>query len=304
MLIFAQMKLTILGNSAALPAYNRNLSAQVLQVNAKTFLIDCGEGTQIQLINYRFSLLKINAIFISHIHGDHYLGLVGLISSMAMLGRSQKLCIYAPAFIQDVVAFHIQWQLTFPIEYVILKEGIAEQIYADNHLDIFAFPVKHSIPTHGFLFTQKNNKRKLLPHKLKEYEIPTYFYKRLSTGDDYIFANGDIIKNEWVTEKGKPDKIYAYSADTVYDENILQYIKNVNLLYHEATYKNEDREKAMNRMHSTATQAANIALKAQCEKLLIGHFSAKYKNIDELLNEAKHIFINTEIAQQGVTYII
>lgn len=298
------MKLTILGNSAALPTHNRYLSAQLLQVNEKNYLIDCGEGTQIQLIKNKFSLLKINAIFISHIHGDHYLGLVGLLSSMAMLGRTQMLYIYAPTFIKDVIAFHINWQLTYPVEFVELKEQVAEVIHIDKHIEISTFPVKHSVPTHGFLFTQKNKKRKLIPHKLKEYEIPVYFYKRLSNGEDYTFASGKTVKNEWVTEKGKTDICYAYCADTIYDENILQYIANVNLLYHEATYKNEDLEKAINRMHSTTTQAANIAAKAKCEKLLIGHFSAKYKNLDELLNEAKTIFLNTEIAQQGVTYSV
>lgn len=298
------MKVTILGNSAALPTKDRNLSAQVLQVDGKTFLIDCGEGTQIQLIKYNFSLLKINAIFISHIHGDHYLGLVGLLSSMAMLGRTQLLYIYAPIFIQKVIDLHIHWQLTFSIEFIEIIDQKADKIFDDNNIEITAFPVNHSVPTHGFLFTQKNNKRKLLPQKLTEYEIPTYFYKRLCNGEDYTFASGEIIKNEWVTEEGKPNKSYAYCADTMYDEKIFQYIEKVNLLYHEATYKNEDIQKAQERMHSTTAQAATIALKAKCEKLLIGHFSAKYKNLDELLNEAKTIFINTEIALQGVTYIV
>ncbi|MCZ2140498.1 MAG: ribonuclease Z, partial [Bacteroidia bacterium] len=286
----------------ALPAYGRNPTAQIVQLENEIILVDCGEGTQMRIAQYGFKGIRINHIFISHCHGDHYFGLVALISSMSLLGRINKLHLYCPEFIKEVIDFQLQWDLGFEIEYHFLKEGIAELLLNESKYEVHCFPVYHSIPTHGFLFLEKKRKRILLPEKLREYEIPKYYYSKLTDGFDYEDAYGNIIKNEWVTSEGHPDKSYAYTADTLFNTDICKYFMNVDLLYHESTYLQNDEQKAGLRFHSTAKQAAEIAKYANCNQLIIGHFSSRYKDLSPFLLEAKPVFEKTQLALEGLEF--
>ncbi|MEZ5047056.1 MAG: ribonuclease Z [Chitinophagaceae bacterium] len=293
------MTLTILGNNSALPAFGRHPTAQYLEHQNHAYLIDCGEGTQMQLQLYKKKRGAIHYIFISHIHGDHYLGLVGLLSSFALLGRTQDLYIFCPKEIKNYIEVQLTWDLGYTIHYDFLDTQ-EERILVDNKtMQVKCFPVSHSVPTHGFLFVEKKKKRKLVPQKIQSFEIPKYFYNQLSEGADYIKKDGTIIKNSELTTEGSKPRIYAYAADTCYDEKIIEYVQHAHVLYHETTYMQADIEKAKLRMHSTTEQAATLALKAQVDTLLIGHFSSKYKKLEPLLEECKSVFENTQLAIEG-----
>ena len=206
------MKVTILGNNSALPAYGRYPTAQVVDINDQLFLMDCGEGCQMRMQQFKVKSDRINHIFISHVHGDHYLGLVGFISSMSLKGRERDLYIFCPKEIKKIIELQLPWSLGFPIHYHFLEEGKAAILVEEEKYRIECFPVYHSVPTHGFKFIEKKRKRILVPNNLRDYEIPKYFYKRLTDGEDYTFSNGEIIKNEWVTKEGLPQKVYCFGA--------------------------------------------------------------------------------------------
>lgn len=298
------MTVTILGNNSALPAHGRHPTAQVLNCQEQIYLIDCGEGTQMRLAECGFSASRINHVFISHFHGDHYLGLVGFISSQSLLGRVRPLHVYAPPELKPVIDLQLPWDLGFPLEFIPLQPFETQVFKVASTLEVTAFPVYHSVPTHGFVFREKKRRRKLLPEKVREYDIPKYFYRFLCEGLDYEMPDGSVIKNEWVTESGPPDPIYAFCADTRYAEEIVPFINNAHLLYHEATYLNDNIEKAKYRFHSTAAQAAEIALKANVGRLLIGHFSSKYRVLEPFLNEARAVFPATDLALEGETFAV
>lgn len=296
------MKITIIGNGSALPAYGRFPTAQVIEINQQLFLIDCGEGTQMRMKQFDIKSMRINHLFISHAHGDHYFGLVGLISSMALLGREKKLYIYCNAFIKKVIDLQIPWNLSFEIEYRFIAEGEHALLVQHEKYEVSCFPVNHSVPTHGFLFVEKKRKRILLPDKVKQYEIPTYFYSKLTEGEDYIDKYQQVIQNEWVTTEGNPYKKYAFCADTIFNPEICKYIHGVDLLYHETTYLQDNLLKAKERYHSTAIEAATIAKMADCKHLIIGHFSSKYKDILPFQEEARSIFEHTDLALEGEVF--
>ena len=251
-----------------------------------------------------FSASRINHVFISHFHGDHYLGLVGFISSQSLLGRVRPLHVYAPPELKPVIDLQLPWDLGFPLEFIPLQPFETQVFKVASTLEVTAFPVYHSVPTHGFVFREKKRRRKLLPEKVREYDIPKYFYRFLCEGLDYEMPDGSVIKNEWVTESGPPDPVYAFCADTRYAEEIVPFINNAHLLYHEATYLNDNIEKAKYRFHSTAAQAAEIALKANVGRLLIGHFSSKYRVLEPFLNEARAVFPATDLALEGETFAV
>ena len=299
------LALTILGNNSAIPAFDRNPTAQVLQTLDESFLIDCGEGTQMQLSKYKVKRSKINHIFISHLHGDHYFGLIGLLTSMSLLHRTQDLHLYAPAELEQLInlqlnlaASHLSYPLHF---YPLEKEGL---IVDEKRILVECFKVHHRIECWGFLFREKRNLRKVNAERAKIYEIPAAFYEKLQQGFDYANKKGTIVPNDEVTIAGAKSKSYAYCADTIYDEDLCEKVKEVDLLYHETTYLKDLQERATARYHSTTVQAAAIAKKAGVKRLLIGHFSSKYENLDEFLNETSAIFENTELAIQGCCYII
>ncbi|MCW3087581.1 MAG: ribonuclease [Sediminibacterium sp.] len=296
---------TILGNNSALPAYDRHPTAQVVTLNDQLFLIDCGEGTQLQIARYRIRRSKIHHIFISHLHGDHYFGLIGLITSMGLLGREQELHVYAPPGLKDIIDLQLAVAVTtlpFPLVFHPLD---AEGIIADHpKFRVECFHTSHRIPCWGFVIREKKNPRKINKEQVLAYGIPAAFYDQLKQGEDYQPKDGGIIKNELVTFANTPPLSYAFCADTRYDESIADKTRGVSMLYHEATYLRDLEERATARFHSTTVQAATIAGKAGAKRLLLGHFSSKYESLDSFLTEAQEVFPDTQLAIEGVTYRI
>ena len=299
------LALTILGNNSAVPAFDRNPTAQVLQTLDEAYLIDCGEGTQMQMTKYKIRRSKINRVLISHLHGDHYFGLIGLLNSMSLLSRTQDLHIHAPAGLEEIIQLQLKAadsRLSFPLHFHTIKS--AGVIAEDKKVTIHCFPVKHRIECWGFLFRQKKNPRKVDAERARIYEIPASFYEQLQQGKDYVNKKGTIVPNDEVTTAAPRSKSYAYCADTIYDKSLAEQVKGVDLLYHETTYLKDLHERAAARFHSTTVQAADIAKRADVSKLLIGHFSSKYEELDEFLSEATEVFENTELALEGVCYKI
>lgn len=294
---------TILGNNSAVPAFDRHPTSQVVTHDGTNYLVDCGEGTQIQLIKYKIRRSKISHIFISHLHGDHYFGLIGLLNTLGLLSHQQELHVYGPNPLKDIIELQLKvayTQLSFALHLHTIS-GPCTLVDTDK-ITIKCFPVNHRVECYGFSFEEKKPLRKLLPEKAIEHEIPAIFYERLKSGEDYTTKEGKIISNEWVTEPGEKGKSYAFCADTKYDEAILQHISGFDMIYHETTYLDNLRERAIERFHSTSKQAAEIAKKAGIKKLLIGHFSSKYDTLDEFEKEAREVFANTELALEGVVY--
>ena len=301
------MKVTILGNNSALPAFGRHPTAQVVSVYGDVILLDCGEGTQIQMQRFGLKWRKLEHIFISHLHGDHYFGLPGLINSMSLLGRQTPLHVYAPADLEHIINEILRvadTRLCYPYFFHPLKEGEAELLVNNNSYSVKSFPVEHRIACHGFLVERKTKGRKLLPDKCREYEIPAYFYDRLKQGEDYERADGFVVKNEWVTDDGPSPRKYAYCADTVFTESFIEHIKGADTVYHECTYLEADIAKANARFHSTAKQAAQIAKLAEAKQLLLGHFSSKYRELEAFHAEASEVFPNVMVTQEGTAYEI
>jgi ribonuclease Z len=304
-LVKTMIAVVILGNNSAIPAHGRNPTAQVLLTQEENYLIDCGEGTQMQFSRYNIKRSKINHIFISHLHGDHYFGLIGLLTSMGLLGRTLPLYLYAPAALEAIISLQLKVAdtvLPYPLHFCPLaSEGI---ILDDKKITVSCFAVQHRIECWGFLFKEKKNPRKVLGDEARRHEIPASFYSQLQKGSDYTTKEGTIIPNEAVTIATPAPKLYAYCADTIYDENLIDKVKGASLLYHETTYLKDQAERAAARYHSTTEQAATIAHKAGVKKLLIGHFSSKYEVLDDFLTEATAVFENTELALEGACYKI
>lgn len=299
------LALTILGNNSALPAYGRNPTAQVLQTHDENYLIDCGEGTQLQLTKYKIKRSKINKIFISHLHGDHYFGLIGLVTSMGLMGRVNDLHIYAPELLEQIIQLQLSAaSTTLPYRiyfHPLTGEG---EIANDKKITVSNFKVSHRIDCNGFIFREKKKPRSILPDKVKAYEIPEAYYGELQKGNDYVTKKGTVIANDSVTVPCAAARSYAFCADTIYDESLAEKIKDVDVLYHETTYLKDLEERAATRFHCTTVQAANIAKLSGAKKLLIGHFSSKYEFLDDFLTETKAVFENTELALEGACFKI
>ncbi|MBI3720445.1 MAG: ribonuclease Z [Sphingobacteriales bacterium] len=297
--------ITILGNNSALPAHDRHPTAQLLTTPEHLLLFDCGEGTQMQLARYKIRRSKINYIFISHLHGDHYFGLPGLLNSMGLQGRTQELHLFIPEKLKAILELQFEVAnavLPFKIHYHFLQEdGV---ILEEKKFTVSCFKTQHRIECWGFLFKEKKHPRKILPDECIKHEIPAAFYERLHWGEDYINKDGEVIKNDWVTKAATPPRSYAYSADTIFDEGLVEKVKESSLLFHETTYLKDQEERAAARFHSTTVQAAMIAKKANVNRLIIGHFSSKYDELDEFEKEAKEVFENCELAIEGVTYLL
>ncbi len=295
--------ITILGNNSAVPAFDRHPTAQIVTLKDNLILIDCGEGTQMQIAKYRIKTSKINQILISHLHGDHYFGLIGFLTSMSLLNREKAIHLFAPKPLEKIIQLQLDvanTSLCYPLHFhSIEQEGL---LFESNSFCIESFKTKHRIECWGFKISEKKLPRKINKEKVLEFEIPLAYYEALQKGDDYITKAGKIIFNNEVTIANTPSKTYAYCADTTYDEELIEKIKDVNLLYHETTYLKIDEQKAAKRFHSTSTQAASIAKLANVKNLLIGHFSSKYEKLDDFLNEAVTIFENTSLTIEGVTY--
>lgn len=296
---------TILGNNSALPAYDRHPSAQIVTIYDQLLLIDCGEGTQMQLSRYKIRRGKLNHIFISHLHGDHYFGLIGLISSMALLNREQPLHLFAPAGLEEIIQLQLKvasTTLPFPLIFHPLeKEGL---ILEESKFTVETFQTQHRIPCWGFLIREKKEPRKIDKDKAVQYHIPSAYYQSLKAGYDYTAKDGTVIYNDQVTLANSPARSYAYCADTLYDERLATIARDVTMIYHEATYLNGMEDRAAARFHSTTSQAATIALKANAGGLLLGHFSSKFEELHDYLKEALEVFPNTQLAIEGVTFKI
>ncbi|HCW06831.1 MAG TPA: ribonuclease Z [Cytophagales bacterium] len=297
--------LTILGSSGALPAIGRFPSSQHLTIQNRHFLIDCGEGVQMQLAKFQLSHQKIDHIFISHLHGDHYLGLMPLLFSMHLNKRTNDLYLYSQKGLDEIITLHLKYSNSFLNYRIIFHQFDASKIqtlFEDDALTVETIPLIHKLDCAGFLFKEKIKPRKINKDKLVA-GLKLKQIASLKTGADILDAQGNVLyKNEYFTLPPRPSLSYAYCSDTAWNESMINQIANVDLIYHEATFLHDDMAKAIETKHSTAGQAAQIAQKAKAKKLIIGHFSARYKNLNLLLDEAKNIFENTELALEGATF--
>jgi ribonuclease Z len=300
-------ELTILGSNSALPTSDRYPTAQVLNILGRFFLIDCGEGTQIQLRRNKIGFSKIKHIFISHLHGDHYYGLIGLISTLNLLGLKSDIHIYSPSELKNL----LQPQLDF------IKGGMnvnlifhplnfkkPQQIFADKRVEVFSFPLKHSISTCGFLFREVQKQANIKKEIIQKYKIPVSKIKEIKAGADFFTDDGLVIPNEKLTTPPPQIRSYAFCTDTAFHSPVVEFVREVDLLYHEATFLEAMRDFANKTLHSTTIDAANVAKAAKVKKLLIGHFSARYNDIRLFEKEAQSVFENTEAAKEGKTYKI
>lgn len=300
-------KVTILGSSGALPAYGRHPASQLVEIQSRYFLVDCGEGTQMQLMRLQVNFHRINHIFISHLHGDHYLGLMGLIFTMHLQRRTNDLHLYSHRGLDEIITTQLRYSRSAPnfkIIFHLLEKGAKQIIYEDDLMTVETIPLSHKIRCSGFLFKEKAKPRRIDKSKLP----PGLLIQQLAglkDGRDVIDESGTILfKNESLTLPPRKIRSYAYCSDTVYDEGLVEQIRNVDLLYHEATFTTEEEAKARDTKHSTAKQAATIARLAAANKLLVGHFSARYKDLMPILEEARAIFPNTALAIEGEEFII
>ncbi len=301
-------QLTILGTSSALPTSNRYPTAQVLNVSGRFFLIDCGEGTQTQMRKYRISFAKINHIFITHLHGDHIFGLIGLISTMILLGRKNDLHIFTHLELQKFLSHQLKFlyaeEMPFRLVYHPLNFKKEQKIFEDKKVSVYSFPLSHRIPTCGFRFEEKPVLPNLLPEKIEEFQIPIRDRQRIKEGGDFMTSDGRLIPHAELTINKHRPRSFAFCSDTRYNEAYIESIRNVDLLYHEATFAENNKDLAQSTYHSTGKDAATIATKAQVGKLIIGHFSARYKDHHLILNEATAIFPNTEAISEGQVFSI
>jgi ribonuclease Z len=302
-----KFEVTILGSSSATPIYNRNPTAQALNINERLYLIDCGEGTQQQMLRYDIKASRIDHIFISHLHGDHYLGLIGLLSSLHLNGRTKAICIFCPEPLKEIIDLQFKYSETaiqFPIEYTFIYALAPMKLLDNQDIIVESIPLDHRIACTGFLFHQKKRMRKLIKEKVEAMNIPIEYYTRLKKGDDYTDATGHLYLNDELTTDSAAPKCYAYCSDTIYSETYFSQIDGVDLLYHEATFLHDMLDRAVVTHHTTALQAAEVAARTNVKKLIIGHFSARYKTLNELLDEARTVFPETELAIEGKTFVI
>ena len=302
-----RFEVLILGSSSATPIYGRHPTAQLINCNEQLFLVDCGEGTQMQLVKYGIRSNRINHIFISHLHGDHYLGLIGLISSMHLVGRTTDLHLYAPAALQEIINMHFlhsETVLRFPLHMHATQDDTNERLFENEHLTIDSFPLDHRIACTGFRFDEKKRLPPINREKTDAIGVPAAYLPLIKRGNDYTAPDGTVHRWQDLTLDPSVPRSYAYCSDTVKTDRYLPFIQHVDLLYHEATFLHEKRERAAETFHTTARQAGQIAVDVQAKKLLIGHYSARYKSLQPLLDESKAVFPNTDLAVEGQWYPI
>ena len=298
-------KLTILGCNSAIPTTERKPTAQLLNVSERFFLIDCGEGTQLQLRKYKFKMHSIQHIFISHLHGDHYFGLIGLISTMHLLGREKELHIYAPPELKDIIYMQLgasNTELRYPLFFHSFGFESSQVLLENSSITVSTIPLNHSIPCCGFLFKEAQQDRRMRREKLEEYNIPNYSVPKIKAGGDFVMEDGTIIPHLELTRSAQKARSFAFCSDTSYHKPIIDQISGVDILYHEATFLNDLKERALQTKHSTAKEAGTIALKANVGKLIIGHYSQRYHDLDPLLEEAQAVFEKSFLAIEGETH--
>jgi ribonuclease Z len=297
-------ELKILGSASATPFLDRHHTAQVLTVSGTHYLIDCGEGTQRRLMEHKVRHQRIHTIFISHLHGDHFFGLFGLLGTMHLNGRTEPLRLFGPAGLDEVLTMqfrHSYTHLNFELEFTAIDTTQHTQIFEDKYVTVHTLPMRHRIPCAGFLFREKPKRRRLLSERLPAGLTPTQL-NALTLGEDVLDANDQVVVlNADVTTQPKRARSYAYCSDTLYTENLADLVHGVDLLYHEATFLDDLRDRALTTHHSTARQAGLLARRAEVHRLLIGHFSSRYRDLQPLLAEAKTMFEWTELAVEGLT---
>ena len=302
------VQLTILGCHSATPRVNAHPTSQYLQINNRHFLIDCGEGTQRQMRKYKVGFSKINHIFISHLHGDHFFGLVGLISTYGILGREKELHIYGPKGIKEVITLQLKLSKSWTNYLLVFHELTSKEselIFEDDKVTVRTIPLDHRVYTNGFLFTEKEKPRNLHINNIQQYdEIEMCDYNNIKAGKDVVLSTGEIILNSELTIDPPKPKSYAFCSDTAYKPAIVPLIKNVDLLYHETTFLSDREDLAIKTKHSTAKQAALIAKEAEVHQLIVGHYSSRYSNIEDFKKEAQQVFENVTFAEAGKIFTI
>ncbi|PST82643.1 ribonuclease Z [Pedobacter yulinensis] len=300
-----KFEVTVLGSSSATPVFNRNPSAQVLNCNEKIYLIDCGEGTQQQLIRFNIKSARIDYVFITHLHGDHYFGLIGLLSSMHLNGRIKPLDIFGPAALQEILELqfrHSETVIRYELNFHVVDPDRPGTVFENSDLVVSSFPLNHRIPCTGYRFSQKKRQRKLIKEKVAD--VPVVYFSALKKGQDVTLPDGRVLPASDYTTAAEEPRSYAYCSDTLCDGTYLEAIRGSNTIYHEATFLHEMLDRANETHHSTALQAAEAALEAGAEKLIIGHYSSRYKTLEALLDEARAVFPQTQLALEGRTYTL
>lgn len=299
------MKLTILGCHSATPRTNTNPTSQVLEIKNHMFLIDCGEGTQVELRRNKVKFSRIKHIFISHLHGDHYYGLIGLISTFQLLTRETDLHIYGPKGLKEIILLQLKLSKSWTSYQLIFHELTSKEselIYEDDKVEVYTIPLNHRVYTNGFLFKEKENERKLDIGAVLNANINVAYYRKLKQGADVLNEDGILIDNKSVTKDPLPPKSYAYCSDTVYDESIIPIIKESTILYHESTFLDKNEDLCQKTKHSTARQAAMIAKKANVATLILGHYSTRYNSYEDFLLEAEEEFGNVLLSADGKSF--
>jgi len=302
-----KFELHILGCGSALPTTRHFATSQVLNVRDKLFMIDCGEGCQMQFRRSRLKFSRLNHIFISHLHGDHCFGLLGLISSFGLLGRTADLHIYSPAGLEELLQPMLKFfcdNLPYKVFFHAFETKRPTLIYEDRSLTVTTIPLKHRIACCGFLFAEQPTLNHIIRDMVDFYEIPLYELNRIKSGEDYVTADGTVVPNARLTIPADPPRKYAYCSDTIYRESVIEQINEVNLLFHEATFAQKEQARARETFHTTAAQAATIAKKANVKQLVIGHFSARYEDESVLLEEAQMVFPETILARENLCITI
>lgn len=300
------LKVHILGCHSATPKNNAYPTAQVVEVRGQLILVDCGEGTQIRLRQNSIKFNQIKHILISHLHGDHFYGLIGFLSTLSLLNRKNILKVYAPVGAREIIDIQLKYSksyLTYPLEIHELDNEESEQIIDHDKFTVKTIPLDHRVYTNGFLITEKPGDRKLNVEEVEKYPIDKVYYKKIVNGEDITLESGDVIPNEQLSFPPEPVKSYAYCSDTAFKPDIVPIIKGATALYHESTFLEINEDLCAKTKHSTAKQAGIIAAKAEVGHLILGHYSARYKNLEMFSNEAKEVFDNVLLAKTGETFL-
>ena len=301
------LRFTSIGNSSAVPAYGRIPSAHILNYKESYFLFDCAECTQMEMMRLGIRRSRIRHIFISHLHGDHFLGLPGLLNTLNLLHHQKEMHVYAFRGLKELIEMEIRisgLQFRFPLHFHDLEDEETPLLLDEAEYEVCSFPLVHRLPCRGFLFREKKPPRKIRAEKLAEYAVPVEEIEKIRSGSDFVTADGRVIPNKELTREGRPPRSFAYVTDTLYLEALAERLQGVDLLYHEATFMEKDAQRAAETYHSTAGQAARIASMAGVKKLVLGHFSAKYRDLTPLLDEARKIFPETYLSAPGLTFEI
>ncbi|AWW28984.1 ribonuclease Z [Echinicola strongylocentroti] len=300
-----EFSVTILGSNSAVPAHNRNQTSQIVTLGSKLLMVDCGEATQIQLQRYKIRSFKIDHIFISHLHGDHYLGLMGVISTFHLNKRKTPLTIYGPRGLDEIITTQLKYgntKLNYPLHFVRTDPDEKQLLVDTKKFMVYSFPLKHRLPCTGFLIVEKPGLRHLIKEKLQEQPLSIPAINVLKHGKDFMDKDGNVFTVEEFTSPPDPIRKYAFCSDTIFDETLVTYLKEADLLYHESTFMESECERAAETYHCTASQAATIAKKANVKQLLLGHYSTRYVELEPLLEEASSVFDRCQLSIEGETY--